>query len=251
MPSYEPQFLRSKLINTVADSPVDREADLPVAKWLKGLDARQAKRQFDKLSPEFRKAQEQSGIDPRRDLELLQQIESQDPSFLTNLRAGAEDAALNLASIGANLVSRVPAPLRESLGGMNPVTTEQVIKERRKLLSRVMENRSDTTSPGKAVSEGSKVFLDLYNPVGKAKYANAAYHAIRSLGQDSSPQMAGVAGVSNVAGEAIESQLGRIPGLSTLLGKAGGLPGNVAGKLIEDTTAKIESEVARKRSQKK
>lgn len=235
----------------MANNPANREADLPVAKWFKGLDARQARRQFDKLSPEFRKAQEQSGLNPKRDLELLQQIESQDPSFLANLRAGAEDAALNVASIGANLASRVPAPLRESLGGMNPVTSEQVIKERRKLLSRVMENRSDATSPGKAVSEGSKVFLDLYNPAGKAKYANAAYHAIRSLGQGSSPQMSGVAGVSNVAGEAVESQLGRIPGLSKLLGKAGGLPGNVAGKAIEDTAAKIESEISRKRFEKK
>lgn len=250
MPAYyDPNLLRKSLLRSAANTGTNATSSAAggklgasevnsegksiyngktIEEWRAEQDAR---REFRSVSPEYRLAQEELGLDPNRDLELLLR---DDKSLGSNIRAGAEDAALGLAEMGAYLYSKVPSPKAEKFASQ-----KDIISARRKLLKSFMQSDEEgKITPGGVLSASS----EFANPAGKAKWLNAGWHALRGMAENG--VFGGtVSGGSNLAGEAAEEagvkkalQTPKVAALATkipAIKRLSGLPGNAAGSAIE------------------
>lgn len=227
--------------NSAASSSIDEENKRKWYDFVKGIDKRLARAEYDKISNDYRSEQKKAGLDPERDLELLER----NPTFIGSARSGIEDAALNLAEMGATIASKIPSPAKK-----DAETVRQIVSYRRQLLKDYI-NAKGGINPGKGISAAGEIILGFLNPAGKLKVANALYHSALPVARSEPASRAPVAAASNIAGESIESALGPILRKIPFLGKVDGLLGNVFGQAIDNAANRLEQRVADLKREKK
>jgi hypothetical protein len=217
-----------------------------------------AKKRYEKTSQEYKEAERETGLDPEYFAELL----GSKGDWKQDLKAGALDALYGAAATGAGMMGAIPSPIQDKIKSQR-----DILKYRQELLRDYLAEINDEgRSPGTVISKAAQASGDLINPAGKLKLLNAAYHALRGFADKDSLVDAGIAGASNVAGEAAEDALvdafgSRYPAVATFIKKIPGakkltgLPGNLIGGgvfepaldwLADKVTGGDEEAVARK-----
>jgi len=221
-----------------------------------------AKIRYERTSQDYKEDEREMDLDPEAFAELL----GSKGDWKQDLKAGALDALYGAAATGAGMMGAIPSPIQDKIKSQR-----DILKYRQELLRDYLAEINDEgRSPGTVISRGAEASLNMINPAGKLKWTNAAinaaWHALRGFADKDSLVDAGIAGASNVAGEAAEDALtnaigSRYPAVATFIKKIPGvkkltgLPGNLIGGgvfeptldwLADKVTGGDEEAVARK-----